>query len=166
MLPRWITPSIQPGRSPYAWAFWDVQPTLAELSGGQATAGIDGESIVPTLMGREQAPKEYLFWTWSGTGVPEPHGGGDADADADAATKSANRGYGVRQGDWKGVVPTCNATSAAGVAVPSLGDTMALYHLPDDPFETTDVSAAHADVVQKLKAVVVSKNLTCQCYQC
>lgn len=50
------------------FAFWDIMPTLAEIAGGTADAGIDGVSIVPTLMGQVQPPKEYLYWTWDGSG--------------------------------------------------------------------------------------------------
>ena len=41
-----------------------------------------------------------------------------------------------------------------------------LYHLPTDPFETTNIAHAHAGVVAQLKAIVISENLTCTCYQC
>ena len=39
------------------------------LTGGVAAKDIDGISILPTLMGKPQADKEYLYWTWSGTGM-------------------------------------------------------------------------------------------------
>ena len=63
--------TIKPGVSDFAWAFWDFMPTAAELSGGTAAPGIDGVSIVPTLMGKSQPDHKYLYWTWDGTGMME-----------------------------------------------------------------------------------------------
>jgi arylsulfatase A-like enzyme len=78
-LARWPA-RIKPGqRSDFAWAFWDFLPTACELAGVKAPAGLDGISIVPTLLGREQKPHDYLYW--------EFHEGGFHQA--------------VRQGDWK-----------------------------------------------------------------
>ena len=61
MLVRWPG-KIEPGVSDFPWAFWDFLPTAAELAGAQAPEGIDGMSVVPTLLGRDQAPHEYLYW--------------------------------------------------------------------------------------------------------
>ena len=45
-------------------AFWDVLPTCAELAGQGVPKGVDGISMVPTLMGKpkEQKQHEYLYW--------------------------------------------------------------------------------------------------------
>ena len=67
--------------SDFVWAFWDMLPTLAEVAGTRAPAGLDGQSIVPVLTGREQKPHEYLYW--------EFHEGGFF--------------QGVRHGKWKAV---------------------------------------------------------------
>ncbi|MCL4401876.1 MAG: arylsulfatase [Acidobacteria bacterium] len=63
------------------WAFWDVLPTAAELAGVPCPAGLDGISIVPTLLGGRQPQHEYLYWE------SRDHGFDQA----------------VRMGDWKGV---------------------------------------------------------------
>lgn len=52
--------------SPFRWAFWDALPTFAELASVPAPSGRDGVSIVPTLMGKPQPAKEYLYFTWPG----------------------------------------------------------------------------------------------------
>lgn len=43
-------------------AFWDVLPTLCELTGSPVPADIDGISFLPTLMGESQPKHEYLYW--------------------------------------------------------------------------------------------------------
>ncbi len=80
MIARW------PGRiesgsvSDLPTAFWDWLPTLADATGAQAPAEVDGVSILPTLFGRdaEQEDREYLYWEYVGGQV-------------------------VRLGDWKGI---------------------------------------------------------------
>jgi arylsulfatase A-like enzyme len=66
--------------SEFPSAFWDWLPTLAEVANAEAPAGIDGTSILPTLLGSnaEQEEREYLYWEYVG-------------------------GQAVRLGDWKGV---------------------------------------------------------------
>ncbi len=59
---RWPR-GIKPGTvTDYPWAFWDFLPTAAELAGAKAPAGIDGFSIVPTLLGKQQKPHDYFYW--------------------------------------------------------------------------------------------------------
>lgn len=61
MIVRWPG-KIQPGVSDFVWAFWDFLPTAAELAGVEPPPGIDGRSIVPTLLGNKQKPAEFLYW--------------------------------------------------------------------------------------------------------
>jgi arylsulfatase A-like enzyme len=83
MIVRWPG-RIKPGTSPLPWAFWDVLPTLAELAGATPPPGLDGISVVPTLLGRP-GQKEHEFFYW------EFHEGGSQQA--------------VRMGPWKAVRP-------------------------------------------------------------
>ncbi len=56
---------IKPGsESDHVCAFWDLLPTCAELLGEKPPEGIDGVSILPTLLGRPEGQKkhEYLYW--------------------------------------------------------------------------------------------------------
>ena len=64
--------TVPAGVSPYRWAFWDVLPTFAELAGLEVPRGLDGVSIVPTLMGRSQTRPAHalLYWTWPGEYEP------------------------------------------------------------------------------------------------
>jgi arylsulfatase A-like enzyme len=66
MLVRWPG-QVPAGRvSDQIWAFWDVMPTLAELAGLPPPEGIDGISMLPTLLGREQTQQQhdYLYWDY------------------------------------------------------------------------------------------------------
>jgi arylsulfatase A-like enzyme len=66
-------------------AFWDFLPTAAELAGAAPPAGIDGISMVRTLLGETQHPHDYLYW--------ESYGSANEMAQA------------VRMGKWKGLRP-------------------------------------------------------------
>jgi arylsulfatase A-like enzyme len=83
-LARWPA-AIRPGRvSDHVFAFWDMLPTVCELTGSPVPNGIDGISFAPSLLGRSgQQVHEYLYW--------EFHEGGFKQA--------------VRIGDWKAVRP-------------------------------------------------------------
>ena len=55
--------TIKGGRtSQHVSAFWDVLPTLCELSGASVPSDVDGLSFVPTLLGEPQEPHEFLYW--------------------------------------------------------------------------------------------------------
>jgi len=62
MLVRW------PGRIPaglvsdQVWAFWDFLPTAAHLAGAEPPGGIDGISMLPAILGREQNTHDFLYW--------------------------------------------------------------------------------------------------------
>ncbi|MDO8542149.1 MAG: arylsulfatase [Opitutaceae bacterium] len=73
---------VKPGVSDHVCAFWDLLPTLAELTAQKAPADTDGISFLPTLIdaGKQRA-HPHLYW--------EFHEGGFAQA--------------VRHGDWKAI---------------------------------------------------------------
>jgi len=130
------------------WAFWDVLPTFCDIVGAPVPASaVDGRSFLPTLHGHPQPQPEYLYWTWTGNKV------------ADAETP----GYSVRAGHWKGVVHSC---ADAQKLKPSMADDMELYNLNTDPFETNNIASERKSVVEDLKKMLVTKDLTCRCYQC
>lgn len=147
---------IKAGRvSTFPWAFWDAMPTFAELAGVSAPKGLDGISIVPELKGEEQPDHEYLFWTWRG----QKKSGEAYQADGKPPNVHA---YSVRIGNFKGVVQRCDEKTLK----PSKHDKFEVYDVVNDPFEANDISAKRSDLVAKFKKVVLSKDLTCQCYQC
>jgi arylsulfatase A-like enzyme len=54
--------TITPANSSYAWAFWDFMPTVADIIGVNVPNYTDGISILPTLLGEQQAPKDYIYF--------------------------------------------------------------------------------------------------------
>jgi arylsulfatase A len=81
MIVRWPGKVKEGSRSEHVSAFWDVMPTLAEISGCKVPLGIDGISFLPALIGKSQKQHEYLYWEF------HEQGGKIA----------------VRMGDWKAV---------------------------------------------------------------
>ncbi len=80
-LARWPS-RIRPGAvSDHPWAFWDVLPTCAEICGQPVPPAIDGISFLPTLLGKQQRPHEFLYWEFHERGFHQA----------------------VRAGDWKAV---------------------------------------------------------------
>ncbi len=62
MLVKWPG-RIKPGAvTGHVSAFWDVMPTLAEITGAEIPDDIDGISFLPTLLGKKQKTHEYLYW--------------------------------------------------------------------------------------------------------
>lgn len=62
MIARWPG-KIKPNTvSDHVWAFWDFLPTATELAGAKTPDGIDGISVVPTLLGQKQKEHEFLYW--------------------------------------------------------------------------------------------------------
>lgn len=71
---------IKPGtESDHPSAFWDVFPTVAEITGIPTPENIDGLSFLPALLGKEQNSHDYLYWEF------HERGGRKA----------------LRQGEWK-----------------------------------------------------------------
>jgi arylsulfatase A-like enzyme len=82
LIARWPGRIAAGSRSDHVSAFWDILPTMAELAGGPALSDVDGISMLPAILGRQQtAQHEYLYW--------EFHEGSSKQA--------------VRLGDWKAV---------------------------------------------------------------
>jgi arylsulfatase A-like enzyme len=81
MLARW-TGTIPAGRVSYhEWAHWDVLPTLAEVAGAKAPAGIDGLSMARALRGEQQPGHDFMYWEFHERGFQQA----------------------VRMGNWKAV---------------------------------------------------------------
>lgn len=82
MIVRWPG-KVEAGQtSDAAWYFADVLPTLANLGDAKAPAGIDGMSVLPTILGDKQdLSNRVLYWEFFENGFQQA----------------------VRQGDWKAI---------------------------------------------------------------
>jgi arylsulfatase A-like enzyme len=63
MIVRWPG-KVKAGRvSDQVWAFWDVLPTACDLANVEPPGGIDGLSVLPTIVNSgPQKQHEYLYW--------------------------------------------------------------------------------------------------------
>ncbi|PHN94047.1 arylsulfatase [Maribacter sp. 6B07] len=104
--------------------FYDVLPTLTEITGSQTPNNIDGISFLPTLIGNKtQDLHEYLYWEFN------IKGGRKA----------------IRKGNWKGVWYNIN-TDRQGE--------LELYDLGKDIAETTNVADQHPEIVTEFKQIM------------
>ncbi len=110
-------------------AFWDFLPTFTELAGAEAPKGIDGVSMVPTLMDEpdKQKTHRFLYWEYRNKEF------GDV---------KAARFDDKRTGDWKGVQLDFVKNPNAPIEV---------YNLKEDIGETRNVAAERADIVTTFK---------------
>ncbi len=135
---RW-TGKIAAGKtSERVTGFEDWMPTFLELIGAkEATpAGIDGISFAPTLLGRAQSERPFLYRE------SQAYGGQQS----------------VRVGNWKAFrnnlnpLPRAKAKGAASSAIE-------LYDLKNDPTESKDVAAQNPEVVARLAAIMKEQHV-------
>ena len=98
-------------------AFWDVLPTITEITNAENPANIDGISFLPSLLKVEnQKQHDYLYWEYN------IKGGRKA----------------IRKGNWKGVWYNMNTKNPSAFE---------LYNLVDDVSEMTNVANKHPEIV-------------------
>jgi arylsulfatase A len=135
-LVRWKG-KIAPGTvSDRVTGFEDWLPTLLELIGEKARtpAGIDGISFAPTLLGKPQDPRPFLYREAPGYGGQQC----------------------VRLGHWKAIRTKLNPKARSRDGQPA---DLELYDLSRDPGETANVAPQHPDVVKKLSAVMQQQHV-------
>lgn len=126
MVARWPGKVTAGSETDHISAFWDVLPTVAEITGTTPPGDIDGISFLPTLLNRgEQKEHDYLYWEFH---------------------EQKGR-VAVRKGPWKGV------RYEVAVNPASLLD---LYDLATDPGEKNNIAAQHPEVVAELDAIIRS----------
>jgi arylsulfatase A-like enzyme len=131
LIVRWPDQIAPRTVSEHVTAFPDFLPTAAELAGAQTPAGIDGISIVPTLLGehaagRAQEIHEFLYWE-----LPR----------YDSATGRFRHEIppqAIRMGPWKAVRPEPGAE-------------LELYNLSEDPAETNNVRGEQPEVINRIE---------------
>ncbi len=80
MAVRWPGHTPAGATSGFVWGMRDVFRTFCDLAGAPAPKAVDGMSVVPTLLGKRQKPREAMYWEF-------PKGSQQA----------------VRMGKWKGL---------------------------------------------------------------
>jgi arylsulfatase A-like enzyme len=131
----WWPGTIEAGtRSDHMSAFWDLYPTLAELTGAEVHDSIDGISFLPVLLGEKgQAEHDYLYWEFH-----------------------ERRGrQALRKGDWKLV--------RYDVLIPE-SMTTELYNIAEDPSETMDLAEKHPDIVEELSQLMAGARVDSEVY--
>ncbi len=68
MIASWPDKIKAGSTSNHICAFWDVMPTLCEISNITTPEFTDGLSFSPTLLGGDQSNREYLYWEFAGYG--------------------------------------------------------------------------------------------------
>ncbi|MDR2146915.1 MAG: arylsulfatase [Tannerella sp.] len=111
--------------SDHVSAFWDVMPTLAELTGTKAAEHTDGISFVPTLLGQseKQQKHDYLYWEF------HEQGGKIA----------------VTKGNWKAIWLNTNNPQKTAVE---------LYDLSNDLHEDHNLARQHPEIVAELDRIM------------
>ena len=122
MVARWPGRIAAGKTSPYYWNFADFLPTAADVADAKAPAGIDGFSVLPTLLGKKQKPHESLYWE-----LPRYDG-------KTKEFRKENPMAAMRRGTMKLVRPKPDAA-------------VELYDLAADRSEKTDLAAKMPDVV-------------------
>ena len=139
-LVRWTGKVSAGSVSARVTGFEDWLPTLLELAGAKAEtpAGIDGISFAPTLLGKSQPERPFLY-------------------------RESQAGSGqqyLRVGDWKAIRQNLNPAGNAKKKQTAPGSTaIELYNLKDDPAETKNVAAQHPDVVARLAAIMKAQHV-------
>jgi arylsulfatase A-like enzyme len=111
----------------------DWLPTLLELADAKRATpkATDGISFAPTLLGRKQKERAFLFREQAGYGGQQC----------------------VRVGDWKLVRRNLN-----GILNGPNPLTVELYNVANDPVEADDVAGSHRDIVEKLLKIAESQH--------
>jgi len=121
-------------RSDHVSAFWDLLPTLAEITGIKNPENIDGISFLPTLLGKKQKNlHEYLYWEF------HEQGGKVA----------------VRMGNWKAVRRDIDRTP--------VGKTE-LYDLSSDIGEKNNIAVQYPDIVEKMENIMKEAHIASEVF--
>jgi arylsulfatase len=124
LLARWPG-HIAAGRtSDHVCASWDVLPTLAAIAGAEVPQDIDGISFLPALLDQEKQPRHDYLY-WE--------------------YRSGRGSQAVRMGKWKGIRRNLARHRDAPLE---------LYDLTSDPGEQKDVATAHAQIVNRIEAIM------------
>jgi arylsulfatase A-like enzyme len=127
---RWKGRMVAGATADRVTGFEDWLPTFLELAGAKSAIpkDVDGISFAPTLLGRKQGARPFLYREFPAYGGQQS----------------------VRLGDWKGVRQQLAPRAQDGQ--PQMP--IELYDLRKDPGETTEVSARHPNVVARIERLM------------
>jgi arylsulfatase len=124
--------TITPGAlSDRVTGFEDMLPTLLELAGAKSAIprGVDGISFAPTLLGKKQKERPFLYRESPGYSGQQC----------------------VRVGDWKAIRQNLNPPAKQRTPPVIVTE---LYDLKTDPFETNNVAAQHPEILKRLEKIM------------
>jgi arylsulfatase A len=123
----WWPGKIEPGTvTGHVSAFWDIMPTLADISGAELPVQTDGLSLLPVFLGKKEVKKhDFLYWEFY------ERGGRVA----------------IRKDDWKLV--------SYDLLKPG-ETTLELYNLKDDIGEQHNIAEVHPEIVRELVELMKS----------
>lgn len=131
---RW-TGRIEPGSvSHRVTGFEDWLPTLLEIVGAETSIpkDLDGISFAPTLLGRPQAERPFLYREFPAYGGQQC----------------------VRVGPWKAVRQNLFPRGKYKTAAKTAAIKSELYNLANDPTESNDVAAEHPELLAQLEKLL------------
>ncbi len=135
-LVRWPGHIAAGSTSDRVTGFEDWLPTLLELTGAKdkTPSDLDGLSFAPTLLGKKQEERPFLYRESPGYGGQQS----------------------VRVGNWKALRRNLNPAPKAADQKPGA---IELYDLATDPGEKTDVADKNPEVVAKLRTIMEKQHV-------
>ena len=124
MIVKWPSTVAAGSRTNHVSAFWDVLPTLAEMTSQAVPDNLDGISFLPTLLGsNKQANHDYLYWEFH----------------------ELKGRHAVRKGYWKGVRYNVSIYPDSPIE---------LYNLSTDPGESTNIADQFPAIADDLNEIL------------
>lgn len=135
LIVRWKGRITEGTKSERVTGFEDWLPTLLELAGASSLApkGIDGISFAPTLLGRHQESRNFLYREFPAYGGQQS----------------------VRLGQWKGLREKMLPARKGS----QLQSRTMLYDLNTDPQETNDVAELHPEIVSQIERIMLQQHV-------
>jgi len=134
MLARWPGTIAAGGSSDHISAFWDVLPTMCEVTGQAVPEQNDGISFLPTLRdpGSTQVTHPHLYFEFCKN------------------NQQFVFSQAVRKGKWKAY----RQLQKAKKGQPSKMSPIEIYNLEADPFEKRNLASNMPELVEEMKAII------------
>lgn len=121
----WCPGIVQNGETDHISAFWDVMPTICDLTGAKAPKGIDGISFAPTLTRKTKQQKhKHLYWEF------HEQGGKQA----------------IRMGKWKAIRLNVKGKNLKPIQ---------LFDLSKDVTEKNNIAKQYPEVVAEMEKLML-----------